>query len=185
MMAKKFSVLALAGILTLAPGVAEAQVTPPPGGQRQRMELERRLQQGFQRSIQTQLGFNQEKMLGVRGVMQSFQEDRQTLNRAQASLRYRLRDPALRELGEDDARAILREMLDLQKKELDLYQKEQGEFLKVMAPAELVRFYGIREALGMRVQQVRQGRGPGGGGAGGQGVLPAGRGGGGGGDLFR
>jgi len=175
MMAKRISVLALVGILTLVPVFGAAQVTPPPGGQRQRMELERRLQQGFQRSIQNQLGFDQQKMLAVRGVMQSFQAERQTLNRAQASLRYRLRDPDLQELGEADARSILQEMLDLQKKELDLYQKEQEELLKTMTPTELVRFYRIREDLGQRVQQVRQGRGQGGGGGpGGQVVLPGG-----------
>ena len=45
MMPKLFSVLALAGVLTLAPVFGAAQVTPPQSGQRQRMELERRLQQ--------------------------------------------------------------------------------------------------------------------------------------------
>ena len=183
MIAKELSVVALALLLTLAPAVAAAQVTPPPGGQRQRMELERRLHQGFQRSIQNQLGLDQAKMQGLQGVMQSFQEERQTLNRAQASLRYRLRDPAFQDLSEDEAAAFLQEMLDLQKKELDLYQKEQEELLKLMTPMEVLSFYRIRESLGQRVQQLRQGRGqggnvgrPGGGGPVGVGTLPGGQG---------
>ncbi len=66
--------------------------------------------------------------------MQSFQEERQALNRAQASLRYRLRDPALPDMEEDEARALIQEMVDLQQRELDLYKREQAELLKVLSP---------------------------------------------------
>jgi len=183
MMSKKRSALALVGALTLAPIFVSAQVTPPPGGQRQRMELERRLQLGFQRSIQSQLGLSQETMLRVRGVMQSFQEERQDLNRAQASLRYRLRDPELSDMGEDEAKALIQEMVDLQQRELDLYKKEQEELLRVLPPVQLIRFYRLRDDMGQRVQQLRQGRGRGGsrGGAGGLATPPDG----GGGSSFR
>lgn len=162
MMSKLITRLALAGVLTLGPMVAAAQVTPPAGGQRQRLELERRLNQGFQRSIQNQLGFDQAKMQGIQGVMRSFQTDRRSLNRSQASLRHRLRDPALTELSEPDARSLLQEMVTLQQRELELYQREQEELLKLMTPVELLRFYRLRENLGERIQQVRQGRGQGG-----------------------
>jgi hypothetical protein len=163
MMLKVFPTLAMASVLTLAPVLLSAQVTPPRGGQRQRLELERRLQQGFQRSIQTQLGWDQAQMEGLRGIMRSFQQERMVLNRAQASLRHRLRDPALQDLGEEDATALLQEMLEIQQRELDLYKREQEEFLRVMNPVELVRFYRLRENLGQRIQQMRQGGGRGGG----------------------
>jgi hypothetical protein len=163
MMSKVFSALAMAGLLVLAPLFASAQVTPPPGGQRQRLELEQRLHLGFQRSIQNQLGLEQGELQGIQEIMQSFQEDRQALNRAQSSLRYRLRDPALQDIGEDEAKVLLKEMVDVQQREIDLYRREQEELLKVMTPVELVRFYGLRDNLGQRVQQLRQGRGQGGG----------------------
>lgn len=171
MMPKRFSAMALAFTLTLAPVLGSAQVTPPPGGQRQRMEMENRLQSGFERSMMNQLGLDSERAEAFRGIMQSFREDRQALNRAQASLRYRLRDPALPDLAEADARALIQEMVDLQQRELDLYKSEQGELLKVLTPVELVRFYRLRDDMGQRVQQLRQGRGQGGG-AGGPGGLP-------------
>lgn len=155
--------LALAGVLVAVPAFSSAQVTPPPGAQRQRMELERRLQQGFGRNIQNQLGLDQTTMQGVQGVMQSFQQERQELNRAQASLRYRLRDPALPDMEEDEARALVQEMVTLQERELDLYKKEQVELLKLLSPLQLLRFYGLREEMGQRMQQLRQGRGQGGG----------------------
>ena len=163
MISKVLSTLALAGALTMAPMFASAQVTPPTGGQGQRLELERRLQLGFGRSIQNQLRLDSEQAQRVQGIMQSFQGERQALNRAQASLRYRLRDPALPDMGEDEAMALINEMVDLQQRELDLYKSEQAELLKVLSPIQVLRFYRLRDDLGQRVQQVRQGRGQGGG----------------------
>ena len=163
MMLRVVGSMVLAGVLVFAPLAASAQVTPPPGTQRQRLELERRLRMGFQRSIQNQLNFSAEKMAGVQAVMESFQTDRQGLNRAQASLRYRLRDPALQDIGDDEARALLEEMVAAQEQELELYKREQEELLKLMSASELVRFYRLRDDLGQRMQRLRQGRGQGGG----------------------
>lgn len=174
---KIVSVLGLAGALTLTPALTSAQVTPPRGGMRQRLELEQRLQQGFGRAIQNQLGLDAETLRSIQGVMQSFQEDRRSLNQAQASLRYRLRDPGLPNLSEEDARSLLQEMVVLQERELDLYRREQAELLKFLSPLQLLRFYRAREELGQRVQQLRQGRGGGGPGGGlmpGMGAGPGG-----------
>jgi hypothetical protein len=167
--------MALLAIITLAviPEFGVSQVTPPsPGGQRQRLELEQRLQRGFNRTVQTQLGLDQSQMEKVQGVMMSFQTERRNLNRAQASLRYKLRDPGLFEIEDEEARALLQDMVRLQEQELDLYKREQAELLQFLPPAKLVSFYRLREDLGQRVQQLRQGRGqgagrgPGGGGVG-------------------
>mgnify|MGYP001819827278 CR=1 FL=1 len=182
---KTLSTLALVGALTVMPILASAQVTPPAAGQRQRMELERRFQQGFNRSIQNQLGWDQGKMQSLQGIMRSFQEDRTALSRAQASLRHKLRDPALQDLSEVDASALLQEMVDLQQQELDLYKREQAELLTVMTPTELVRFYRLRDNLGQRLQRLRQGRGTGGGQGGGVGSGLPGAGLGPGGRFFR
>ncbi len=189
MKSNAIKVLALTGVLTLGPlavsAPAACQVTPPAGGQRQRVELERRLRLGFQRSIQNQLQLDEAKVQSIQGITQSFQTERSALSRAQASLRYRLRDPALPDLAEADATGLLKEMVDLQQQELDLYKREQAELLKVLTPVEVVRFYRLREDLGQRVQRVRQGMGQGGGrgGSGGAAAIPGGRGGGG--RLFR
>jgi Spy/CpxP family protein refolding chaperone len=183
---RAIKVLALMGVLTLGPLAASApaacQVPPPAGAQRQRVELERRLRLGFQRSIQNQLQLDQGKVQSIQGINQSFQTERSALSRAQASLRHRLRDPALQDLDEADATGLLEEMVGLQQQELDLYKREQAELLKVLTPVELVRFYRLRDDLGQRVLEARQGRGQGGvgrGGNGGAAVVPGSRGGGG------
>jgi uncharacterized membrane protein YgcG len=86
-------------------------------------------------------------------------------------------------MGEDEAKALIQEMVDLQQCELDLYKKEQEELLLVLPPVQLIRFYRLRDDMGQRVQQLRQGRGRGGsrGGAGGLATAPDG----GGGSSFR
>jgi hypothetical protein len=149
------------------------------------MELERNLRQRFQRSIQNQLQLSPEQVQGLQGVTQTFQAERSTLALAQASLRHRLRDPALREIDDTNAEALLKEMVDLQQQELDLYKREQSELLEVMTPSQLVGFYRLRDDLGQQVQQLRLRRGQGGGGVGVGGQGPFGTGPGPGGGIFR
>lgn len=167
----------LAAMLALEPSATSAQVRPggPPG---QRQQLEVRLQKGFGGMVRDQLDLEAEELASLQAVMQSFREDRQTLNQDQASLRYRLRDPALQELAEEDARAVLAEMVRVQEVELELYRREQAELLTVLNPRQLVQFYRIREDWGQRIQQLRRGGGPGGpGGPGGTVGRPGGTGG--------
>lgn len=178
MMPRRMMLLALAGWLMLPSAFGAAQVVPPQGGQRQRMELEQRLHAGFGQVVRSRLGLSQEKLVALQGVMSSFQKDRMELNRAKAALRYRLQEPALQGVPDAQARRVLREMVQLQEQELDLYRREQEELLKVLSPTQLVRFYGLRESLGQQVQDLRLGRGLGrgpgggpGGGAGGPGGM--------------
>jgi hypothetical protein len=127
------------------------------------MQLERQLQVRFQEMVKTQLGLTDEKLQAVEGVMQSFQNERMTLGRNQASLRHRLQDPVLLDISEEDAQEILREMVSLQEREIELYRREQEQLLTHLSASQLVRFYALREQMGRRMQQLRQGRGgPGG-----------------------
>ena len=158
--------LFLAGMLVLGPAAAEAQVRPggPPRQAPQRQELERRLMQGLSRLMQEQLGLSQEELNALQRTMQSFRENRMALAMEQASLRHRLRDPALAEMSQEEAREILAGMVRVQEEELALYRKEQGALLEVLSPQELVQFYRIRDEWGQEIQRMRQRRGPGGGG---------------------
>jgi hypothetical protein len=147
--------------------------------------MERNLQLRFQQSIRNQLQLDQAQTQNLQRITQSFQTERSSLARAQASLRHRLRDPGLRNIDDAGANALLKEMVDLQQQELDLYKREQGELLKFMSPSQLVRFYRLRDDLGQRVQQLRLRRGQGGGAGGGGGPGPGGIGRGNGGGVFR
>ncbi len=152
--------------LALGASPALSQVGPPPGaGQRRgqeparQQELERRLQARFGENIRSRLGLDAEKLRAIQGVMQAFQAERQTLNRSHASLRYRLRDPGLPDMPDAEARAFLQELVAIQDQELALYRREQEQLLGVLTPAQVVLFYRLREDLGRRIQELRQGGG--------------------------
>ena len=162
-MIRKLGPWVLTAALLASPAFASAQVRGQMG-QRQRMELERRVQAGFGRMVRTQLELSQEEFQALQTVMESFRDQRRLLSEAQASVRYRLRDPGLRNLADSDAMGLLQEMIRVQEEELELYRREQEELLGVLSPLQLVMFYRIREDLGRQVQQLRGGRGPGGGG---------------------
>ena len=176
---KTVSSLILAGALAFGPVFAGAQVVPPrAGGGRQRMQLERQIQVRFQQTLKTRLGLSDDQVQAMETVMQSFQSDRQALGMAQASLRHRLQDPALSTIGDEEASVLLQEMVQLQERELDLYRREQEQLLVHLTASQLLGFYSLREDMGRRVQELRQGRG---GGVGGPDSLAPGRRGGGGG----
>lgn len=162
-MTRRVSIL-LALLLLMAPLALEAQVRPPPGGQRNRQQLLRRVEQGFARLVETRLDLSGDQMTSLQNVMESFREDRREISQAQASLRHRLRDPALPNLEEEAARDLLREMIQVREAEVDLYRREQAALLQVLSPTQLVGFYRLRDEWAQRVQQLRgqQGRGPGG-----------------------
>jgi hypothetical protein len=160
-MRRRFSVILALGLLLAGPVVASAQVTPP-GGQRQRRQLEQRLRARYGQMVRTQLGLSQDEFVALQGVMESFREHRMALSQAEASLRHRLRDPGLESLGDPEAMDLLGEMIRVQEEELDLYRREQEELLRVLSPSQLVLFYRLRDQLGRQVDQLRRGRGPGG-----------------------
>jgi hypothetical protein len=175
-MIRRIGSLMLAAALLAGPVMAAAQVRGQMG-QRQRLELERRVQAGFGRAVRNQLELGQEEFQALQEVMRSFREHRMSLSESQASVRHRLRDPGLENLGESEAVDLLQDMVRVQEEELDLYRREQGELLRVLTPVQLLVFYRVREDIGRQVQQLRGGRGPGGGGPPGSASGVGGRGG--------
>ncbi len=149
--------------LILSPTVLEAQVEPPRQGMgRQREQLEHQLRLRFREMIKARLNLSDETLVGMHEVMESFQVERLELGRAQASVRHRLRDAGLAALSDEEAMALLQEMVRLQERELELYRREQEELLTLLSPSQLVRFYALREELSRRVMELRGRRGRGG-----------------------
>jgi hypothetical protein len=169
-MKRLITVLAVMALLLLEPSGAWAQTRPggPPGQGRDRQELEQRMRQGFGRMVQERLNLDPEQLEDLQSVMQSFREDRRSLNQEQNSLGRSLRMAAFEEMEGGEARTILNEMVRLQEVELELYRREQNELLTVLNPVQLVQFYRIREDMGARIQDLRRGR------AGGRGGPPGG-----------
>lgn len=157
------------GALALVPQAGVAQVRQgPPGEARQRLEMQ--VRERFETMIRDELGIDEGTAAALRETMDGFMGERRALGQRQAELRRRLRSSGAL-LDEAEARAVLDEVVAVQRAEVDLLGREQAALLEILSPPQLVRFYTLREQFGERVRNLRGGpaagrRGGGGGGAG-------------------
>jgi hypothetical protein len=145
--------------------------------QANRLQMERRLQQAFAQRVRVELGLNPAQATALGDATLGFQRERQDLVRRENELRRRYRMEAAEAGGaragapavpDAEALEILRELRALRAAELDLYTREQERLLQLLTPAQVVRYYLLREQLADRINGLR------GGAAGGGRAAPAG-----------
>jgi hypothetical protein len=174
---------AMAALLVAAPLSAQLppQQQPARGGlPANRLQMERRLQQAFAQRVREELGLNAGQATALGDATLGFQRERQDLVRRENELRRRYRMEAAEAGGaragaaaipDAEALEIIRELRALRAAELDLYTREQERLLQLLTPAQVVRYYLLREQLADRINGLRGGgAGPGAG----RGATPAG-----------
>lgn len=181
-----FRTLLLAATLAgmAAPTALEAQRRDQMGRMQRlspeaREMLEARIRARFAETVKTQLGLTDAEMVEVSEAFRSFEERRREIAAEERDLRQSLR-PLLQprgsaeQLGEEEARRILGRLAELRIEEAELFGVEQETLLRTLTPAQLLRLYQLREALGNRIRMLRGGGPPGGPGGrpGGPGGLP-------------
>lgn len=124
----------------------------PPAEARQR--LEREVRERFETLIQEELGIDEATSAALRDTMEGFMPARRGLAGRQAELRRRMRSSGTL-LDEAEARAVLSELVAVQREEVDLLDREQEALLGVLSPPQLVRFYTLRERFNERVRELR------------------------------
>jgi len=160
------AVLALTASLALA-GSVQAQQRPP--GDRARMEEE--VRQRFEQLMFRELGLDEESGRVVAETLRSFRPARAELAQRRRRLQRRMEGTGAL-LAEDEAREVLAGLAGLAREEADLLVQEQSALLEILSPPQVVRLYGLREAFGARLRQLRDRRGPGGSPGGGMGRVP-------------
>lgn len=144
----------------LVPGERlEAQIRrggPPP-----REQMERRVQQRFQERVAAELGLDEGQRDRLVEVATEFQEERRELVRRDLALRRSLAATGTL-LSDDQARAALAEMVEVQEAEVTLLRREQTRLLEFLSPGQVVRFFTLRGELADQIRRL-QGGGPGGG----------------------
>ena len=160
---------ALLALALCAPAAAQQPQSPLA-----RPELERRVRARFGETVRAELGIDEEQLERVQRVEASFQQARQELVRREIALRRRMLPGAAPGRTEDEARALLAELVAVREEEARLFRAEMDGLLEVLTPPQALRFYELREQLMERVRRVRGG--PGGGGPG-RGGPPGARGG--------
>lgn len=128
--------------------------------QQRRGQLERGVQARFGEIVREELDLSPEEQQGLGEIVQRFQPQRQEIALRQAELRRRMMLPLTLE---DEAAAVdlLTRMIDIREMELQLLREEQEALLDVLMPAQVARFFQLREEVGNRVRRLR-GRGVGG-----------------------
>ena len=148
--------LALAGSLALA-GAVHAQQGPP----RDRARMEEQVRQRFEQLMFQELGLDEASGQVVAETLRSFRPARAELAQRRRRLQRRMESTGAL-LSEEEAREVLAGLAGLAREEADLLAQEQDALLEVLSPPQVVRLYGLREAFGARLRQLRDRRGPGG-----------------------
>lgn len=153
----------LSGLLVLLalPGTADAQQRRP-GQRMERPEMEAQIRERFQQMVWRELGLTEEQAREMNQVVEGFQEPRRDLMQRQRVLQRRMTGTGAL-LSESEALSVLEELASVKEEEARLLRQEQERLLDILSPPQLVRFYTLRDQLGMRIRQLRENR-PGGGG---------------------
>jgi hypothetical protein len=156
----RFAALTAVALGVLVPGARPALAqdperrTPPP-----RRELEDRVRQRFEDMVNRELGLSSEESARVRRIVVAFRDVRRDLGRRQLQLRRSLvRNDEI--LGDEEARILLDEVVEVQREEARVMEREIERLLTVLSPGQLVRFYALRERMAERVRALQERRGP-------------------------
>lgn len=165
--------MALGAILVTA-GSAAAQGRPlrplrEPGGRMemqrgqqlppaQRQAIERRIRQAMARAVRDKVGLDEDQMRRLVPVNQKYAQQRRALAQQERDVRLSLRQAMMDTASPDQARIAQYEdqLIDLQRRRLDLVAAEQKELTSFMTPLQVARYRALQEQLRRRVDQLRQ-----------------------------
>lgn len=149
------------GVALLAPSL-EAQ---RPGGRfpregaapglERRAQAEQALRETFARTVKERLALTDEQATRLQEVNRRFSEDRLSLVREEFRLRRELRRALAG--GGDSTRApgteaLLDGLLDIQRRRLEVQQREQQALAEFLTPVQRARYLALQEQLRRRVQ---------------------------------
>lgn len=126
----------------------------------QREHLERRFQERLDEVVKQRLNLSDEMHAKLREVASRTEESRRQLRRDEMTVRIALR----RELmaGDKASEAKVGELLDqmpgLERRRLDLMEREQKELAKFLSPIQRVRYFGLQEELRRGMQEMQRRR---------------------------
>ncbi len=164
LMSRAWGVLMTAGLLATAllTGSAEELIAQRRGGG-QRAEMELRIQARFDNLVREELQLGDDQMRRLQEAVGDFTGRRLDFAQRERGTRARVGRLGGRgggqELTEEEASAILAEMLELSDQQATLFREEQEALLEILSAPEVVRYIVMRQRLGDMIRGVR-GRGP-------------------------
>ena len=135
------------------------------GGRGSRADMELRIQARFDNLVREDLNLGDDQMRRLQAAVGDFSTRR--LDFAQSERGTRARVGRLggpgggQELTEEEASAILAEMLELSDQQATLFREEQEALLEILSPQQVVHYLVMRQRLGDQIRGVRGRGGPG------------------------
>jgi Spy/CpxP family protein refolding chaperone len=171
-------------LLLGATGVAGAQGGPPPGppggpppagaraGARglgaglggpddpRRAALERRLQERLVAIVRQRLNLTDEQVTRLQDVASKTEDERRALRRDELTARFAMRQELLAGDKANDAKVadLLEQLPRLERRRVDLMEREQRELAKFLTPVQRARYFGLQDELRRGMQELQQQR---------------------------
>ncbi len=158
----------LAATTGVLPNSIAAQVTPPPGSMRSRQERKADAQTGFDRPldarinavIRKRLELTDDQFLRLRTVAKRMENERRLLRIEEGATRGALRRELLAGADANDSTvaAMLDRLPSLDRRRVDLFEREQGELAKFLTPVQRAKYIGLQDELRRMMEDLQRRR---------------------------
>jgi hypothetical protein len=136
---------------------ADAQRPMADSAPARRQALERRVRQRMAAVVQQQLGLNADQMRRLGEVNRDMEGQRRLLHQQERDVRTGLRAEVLRgdSANQDRVARFVDELIDVQRRRIDLLSREQRALAAFMTPTQRARYLAIQDQVRRRMEDMR------------------------------
>lgn len=153
-----------------AQGGPPTTVTPaagqPPESRRGGRPIEAELQHRIMGIMKERLALSDEQLTRLGEVTRKFERERMGQRGAEYRLRYSLRRELMRgdSASQDRVAELLAQLPDVERRGIDLMEREQRELAQFLTPVQRARFLALQDEIRRNMEEIRQRRDSAGGG---------------------
>lgn len=150
------AVLLVALVALVASPIAAQESRDRRGGQ-DREQLMERIRARMAAMTQERLGLTDAESERLSEVVRRFEQQRRELARSDMALRRQVDALAENDVSDEEATALLTEMVELRRQEGQLFEAELVALGEVLTPSQIIEFQALREEMGRRIRSLRGG----------------------------
>jgi Spy/CpxP family protein refolding chaperone len=122
--------------------------------------LERRFQERLLVIVRQRLALNDDQTSRLREVASRAEDERRALRRDELTARFAMRQELLAAERANEAKVadLLEQMPRLERRRLELMEREQRELAKFLTPLQRARYFSLQDELRRGLQELQQGR---------------------------
>lgn len=131
-----------------------------PSDDPRRALLERRFQERLLTIVKQRLALSDDQALRLREVASRTEDERRALRRDELTARFAMRQELLAgdRANETKVAELLEQMPRLERRRLDLMEREQRELSRFLSPLQRARYFGLQDELRRGMQELQQNR---------------------------